>query len=163
MLSLTTDCLSLTIPYSDVSLQAPQLRIALLDYLKADKEVLPLVALRFCLYREIGESHETSAKRQLNQLKNELNANNLSMGSAVKHTMDNAMDELVDAYHSYKKAGCYSHAEKCAKWARLVALQISWLELKRLVLHMDYAQVEQLVENHDNFNEVCDHATAQLQ
>ncbi|CAG2162665.1 unnamed protein product [Oppiella nova] len=38
--------------------KAPQLRIALLDYLKGDKEVFPLVALRFCLYREIAENHE---------------------------------------------------------------------------------------------------------
>ncbi|CAG2183624.1 unnamed protein product, partial [Oppiella nova] len=81
--------------------KAPQLRIALLDYLKGDKEVFPLVALRFCLYREIAENHEISAKQQFNDLKYKLTTNLMSH----RDQLETIMYEFIDAHESYSKAG----------------------------------------------------------
>ncbi|XP_054159644.1 spatacsin-like [Oppia nitens] len=129
--------------------KAPQLRIALLDYLKGDKEVFPLVALRFCLFREIAENHEMSAKKQFNQLKHKLGTNLLSYGDQL----ETIMYELIDAHECFSKAGCHSQADSCGKLAQLISLQIHYLPNNVLLVNMNSEQISQFIENSNNFFE----------
>ncbi|CAG2100254.1 unnamed protein product [Medioppia subpectinata] len=123
--------------------KAPQLRIALLDYLKGDKEVFPLVALRFCLYREIAENHEMSAKRQYNDLKYRFTTNLMSH----REQLETVMYEFIDAHESYSKAGCHCQAETCGRLAKLIALQLHYLPQNVFLINMNSTQIESFIES----------------
>jgi spatacsin len=130
--------------------KAPQLRIALLDYLKEDKDMYPLVALRFCLYREIAESHESYATKLLNDIKFLLPTNIIS----YREQLETIMFEYIDAHESYCKAGSHSHADSCAKRAQLISLQIHYLPINLVIINLKDSQITQFIENHTNFYEV---------
>ncbi len=130
--------------------KAPQLRIALLDYLKEDKDMYPLVALRFCLYREIAESHESSARKLLNDIKFLLTTNTI----IYREKLETIMFEFIDAHESYCKAGSHSHADSCAKAAQLISLQIHYLTNNVVIINLKDSQIAQFIENNPNFHEV---------
>lgn len=128
----------------------PQLRIALLEYLKGDNEVYPLVALRFCLFREIAENHESSARKALNDLNISKSANK----NAIKEKLEEIMYEFIFAEENYSKASCHTHAEWCAKWAQLVALQINYLNGNIVVINLKSDEVLRFIESCASFYEV---------
>lgn len=126
--------------------KVPQLRIALLDSLKGDKEMYPLVALNFSMHREIAEMMEEDS---LKNMKNLSLRRSLTAGN-VKDVLERSMADLVDAAESYSKASCYNQSRKCALWAELVALQISLLPKSIDVLSMSPQTVADFIIMHPN-------------
>jgi len=110
----------------------------------------PLVALRFCLYREIAENHESSAQKLLNEVKVQFTSNI----SGFRDRLETIMYELIDAEESYCKAGCYTHADNCAKMAQLISLQIHYLPLNLNIINIKTTQVAHFIEQSTNFYEV---------
>lgn len=68
--------------------QTPQLRIALLNYLKNAEhidELLPLVAIRFFLHREMADQHRNRAEKLLMETNfNNLHTSSSSSSSSLK-------------------------------------------------------------------------------
>jgi hypothetical protein len=110
----------------------------------------PLVALLFCLYREVAESHESSATKLLNDIKFLLQTNIIS----YREQLETIMFEYIDAHESYCKAGSHSHADSCAKRAQLISLQIHYLPINLVIINLKDSQITQFIENHTNFYEV---------
>lgn len=109
----------------------------------------PLVALGFCLFREIAETHELSARKLLN----EIHFNSLS-DSSLRGKLEAIMHEFIDAHECYVKAGCHSHADSCGKFAQLVSLQIHLLPSNKIILNLKPEEVTQFIEKCINFHEV---------
>ncbi|KAI1296641.1 Spatacsin [Halotydeus destructor] len=126
----------------------PRLRIALLDSLKGDKEMYPLVALNFSMHREIAEMLESDAKRIIRNV--QPRQQNLVI---FRDMLERSLNDLVDASESYSKASCYNQSSQCAKLAELVALQISLLLTGKYVINLTDQQVSEFVEKHENCSE----------
>jgi spatacsin len=126
--------------------KSPQLRIALLDSLKGDKEMYPLVALNFSMHREIAEMTEDET---LKNMKNMAMRRTLTTGN-LKDILDRCMSDLVDAADSYSRASCYNQSRKCALLAELVALQISLLPKNIDILAMSPQTVSDFIAMHQN-------------
>lgn len=118
--------------------------------MKGDKERFPLVALGFCLFREIAEAHESSAFKLYNKL--ELNKSQSLI--SFKESLERIADEFIDSSQSYAKAGCYSHAEHCAKMARLISLQTQYLPGNIIIIKLTNDEVANFISNCTNFFEV---------
>lgn len=123
-----------------------QLRIALLDSLKGDKEMYPLVALNFSMHREIAEMLENDAMRIIRnvQIRRQPNA------MAFREMLERSLSDFVDASESYTKATCYNQAARCGRLAELVALQINYLPSAIPLINLNEASVIEYVSTHTN-------------
>uniref|UniRef100_A0A7N8X5X2 SPG11 vesicle trafficking associated, spatacsin n=1 Tax=Mastacembelus armatus TaxID=205130 RepID=A0A7N8X5X2_9TELE len=99
------------------------LKTALLDYIKrclpADSEKHNMVALCFTMRREIGENHEMAARTQLKIIE--------SQAWELKSSLIKVLGLLKDAAESFSKDSCVRQASRCVRMAKLVALQLHFL------------------------------------
>lgn len=137
--------------------RVPQLRVALVDSLKGDKDMYPMVALNFSMHREIAEMLEADAKKILKNIhvRRDLNI------QSIKDLMERSLADLVDASESYAKASCYNQSKRCGRLAELLALQIFHLSssgsLSVMLLNLSPSAVADFVSHHNNFHEVTFH------
>ena len=127
--------------------KVPQLRIALLDSLKGDKEMYPLVALNFSMHREIAEMLESDAIRAIREI---ANLRKFPNANVVRDVLERSLADFVDASESFSKSSCFNQAKKCANFADLVALQIHFLPSGVDLLNMTAASAAAFVANHTN-------------
>lgn len=104
-----------------------RLKTALLDYIKrclpGDSEKHNMVALCFSMCREIGENHEAAARTQLKIIESQPWA----ITGDLKNALVKVMTLLKDAAESYSKDSCVRQAVKCVKLAKLVTLQLYFM------------------------------------
>jgi spatacsin len=127
--------------------KVPQLRVALLDSLKGDKEMYPLVALNFSMHREIAEMLEADAIRAIRGVGS---LRKFSNANTIRDILERSLADFVDASESFSKANCFNHAKKCANYADLVALQIHFLSSGTDLLNMNATSAAEFVINHTN-------------
>uniref|UniRef100_A0A3B3HPT9 Spatacsin C-terminal domain-containing protein n=1 Tax=Oryzias latipes TaxID=8090 RepID=A0A3B3HPT9_ORYLA len=103
------------------------LKTALLDYIKrclpADSEKHNMVALCFSMRREIGENHEMAARTQLKMIESQ----DWVVTPDLKTSLVKALGLLKDAAESYFKDSCVRQATRCVRTAKLVTLQLHFL------------------------------------
>ena len=128
-----------------------QLRIALIDFLKRDREMYQMIALNFSMHREIAELLENQARANLKSLK----LNNTSLTTInYRSVLEDIMQELIDASESYARADCFTRSDACAKLAQLVALQISYLGTSFVVIiNLTETQANHFINTHPKFFE----------
>ncbi|XP_051739851.1 spatacsin isoform X1 [Ctenopharyngodon idella] len=104
-----------------------RLKTALLDYIKrclpGDSEKHNMVALCFSMCREIGENHEAAARTQLKIIESQP----WVITADLKSALMKVLTLLKDAAESYSKDSCVRQAVKCVKLAKLVTLQLHFL------------------------------------
>nr|XP_046249674.1 spatacsin isoform X2 [Scatophagus argus] len=107
--------------------QSSSLKTALLDYIKrflpADSEKHNMVALFFSMRREIGENHEMAARTQLKMIESQA----WVVTPELKSLLVKVLDLLKDAAESFSKDSCVRQATRCVRTAKLVALQLHFL------------------------------------
>ncbi|XP_028287766.1 spatacsin isoform X2 [Parambassis ranga] len=107
--------------------QSSSLKTALLDYLKrclpADSEKHNMVALCFSMRREIGENHEMAARTQLKMIESQA----WVVTPELKSSLVKVLGLLKDAAESFSKDSCVRQASRCVQTAKLVALQLHFL------------------------------------
>ncbi|XP_023811202.1 spatacsin isoform X3 [Oryzias latipes] len=107
--------------------QSCSLKTALLDYIKrclpADSEKHNMVALCFSMRREIGENHEMAARTQLKMIESQ----DWVVTPDLKTSLVKALGLLKDAAESYFKDSCVRQATRCVRTAKLVTLQLHFL------------------------------------
>uniref|UniRef100_A0A673HT71 Spatacsin C-terminal domain-containing protein n=1 Tax=Sinocyclocheilus rhinocerous TaxID=307959 RepID=A0A673HT71_9TELE len=100
---------------------------SLLDYIKrclpGDSEKHNMVALCFSMRREIGENHEAAARTQLKIIESQPWA----ITADLKNALVKVLTLLKDAAESYSKDSCVRLAVKCVKLAKLVTLQLHFV------------------------------------
>uniref|UniRef100_A0A8C7X3Q3 Spatacsin C-terminal domain-containing protein n=1 Tax=Oryzias sinensis TaxID=183150 RepID=A0A8C7X3Q3_9TELE len=100
---------------------------ALLDYIKrclpADSEKHNMVALCFSMRREIGENHEMAARTQLKMIESQ----DWVVTPDLKTSLVKVLGLLKDAAESYFKDSCVRQATRCVRTAKLVTLQLHFL------------------------------------
>uniref|UniRef100_A0A8C9YP01 SPG11 vesicle trafficking associated, spatacsin n=1 Tax=Sander lucioperca TaxID=283035 RepID=A0A8C9YP01_SANLU len=103
------------------------LKTALLDYIKrclpADSEKHNMVALCFSMRREIGENHEMAARTQLKIIESQA----WVVTPDLKSSLVKVLGLLRDAAESFSKDSCVRQASRCVRTAKLVALQLHFL------------------------------------
>uniref|UniRef100_H3CAS0 SPG11 vesicle trafficking associated, spatacsin n=1 Tax=Tetraodon nigroviridis TaxID=99883 RepID=H3CAS0_TETNG len=103
------------------------LKAALLDYLRrrlpADSEKHNMVALCFSMRREIG-NHEVAARTQLKMIQSQA----WVVTPELKSSLVKVLSLLKDAAESFSKDACVRQATRCARTAKLVALQLHLLD-----------------------------------
>lgn len=130
-----------------------KLKVALLDHLKkcfpGDRDTYTMVALHFTMFREIAEMLEDAAYTELERYASrlqELEAN----ADAQNHLQDIAQ-YFIDAAQSYSKEECLRRAATCWQMARVVALQIQLLPVRKRVVCLE--SPNQFISKHSNFHE----------
>ncbi|XP_056138328.1 spatacsin [Lampris incognitus] len=107
--------------------QSSGLKTALLDYIKrclpGDSEKHNMVALCFSMRREIGENHEMAARTQLKIIESQP----WVVTSELKSALQKVLALLKDAAESYSKDSCVRQAASCVRMAKLVLLQLHFL------------------------------------
>ncbi|XP_051808302.1 LOW QUALITY PROTEIN: spatacsin [Acanthochromis polyacanthus] len=107
--------------------QSSSLKTALLEYIKrclpADSEKHNMVALCFSMRREIGENHEIAARTQLKMIESQAWA----VTPDLKNSLVKVLGLLKDAAESFSKDSCVRQASRCVRTAKLVALQLHFL------------------------------------
>ncbi|XP_029909066.1 spatacsin isoform X2 [Myripristis murdjan] len=107
--------------------QSSSLKTALLDYIKrclpADSEKHNMVALCFSMRREIGENHEMAARTQLKIIESQP----WVVTPELKSALQKVLNLLKDAAESYSKDSCVRQASRCVRTAKLVLLQLHFL------------------------------------
>lgn len=107
--------------------QSSSLKSALLDYIKrclpADSEKYNMVALCFSMRREIGENHEMAARTQLKMIESQA----WVVTPELKSSLVKVLGLLKDAAESFSKDSCVRQATRCVRTAKLVALQLHFL------------------------------------
>ncbi|KAJ8249250.1 hypothetical protein GJAV_G00232780 [Gymnothorax javanicus] len=104
-----------------------RLKTALLDYIKrclpGDSEKYNMVALCFSMCREIGENHEAAARTQLKLI----HSQPWAVTPELRKALTKVLTLLKDAAESYSKDSCVRQAVRCVKLAKLVTLQLHFL------------------------------------
>uniref|UniRef100_A0A669F7L2 SPG11 vesicle trafficking associated, spatacsin n=1 Tax=Oreochromis niloticus TaxID=8128 RepID=A0A669F7L2_ORENI len=107
--------------------KSSSLKSALLDYIKrclpADSEKYNMVALCFTMRREIGENHEIAARTQLKMIESQA----WVITPELKSSLVKVLGLLKDAAESFSKDSCVRQATRCVRTAKLVALQLHFL------------------------------------
>ncbi|MBN3318750.1 SPTCS protein, partial [Atractosteus spatula] len=111
------------------------LKTALLDYIKrchpGDSEKHNMVALCFSMCREIGENHEGAARTQLKLIESQPWGNKFIFNTAVTPELKNSLKKVLtllkDAAESFSKNSCVRQGMRCVKLAKLVTLQLHFL------------------------------------
>uniref|UniRef100_A0A3P9AU02 SPG11 vesicle trafficking associated, spatacsin n=1 Tax=Maylandia zebra TaxID=106582 RepID=A0A3P9AU02_9CICH len=107
--------------------KSSSLKSALLDYIKrclpADSEKYNMVALCFTMRREIGENHEIAARTQLKMIESQA----WVITPELKSSLAKVLGLLKDAAESFSKDSCVRQATRCIRTAKLVALQLHFL------------------------------------
>ncbi|XP_051896578.1 spatacsin [Pristis pectinata] len=103
------------------------LKTALLDYIKrclpGDSEKHNMVAFCFSMCREIGENHESAARVQLKIIESQP----WEVTPELKKSLVKILSFLKDAAESYSKNSCIRRASQCVKLAKLVTLQLHFV------------------------------------
>uniref|UniRef100_A0A673HQF0 Spatacsin C-terminal domain-containing protein n=1 Tax=Sinocyclocheilus rhinocerous TaxID=307959 RepID=A0A673HQF0_9TELE len=103
---------------------------SLLDYIKrclpGDSEKHNMVALCFSMRREIGENHEAAARTQLKIIESQPWGEK-TLQNYLKNALVKVLTLLKDAAESYSKDSCVRLAVKCVKLAKLVTLQLHFV------------------------------------
>ncbi|XP_072050240.1 spatacsin-like [Amphiura filiformis] len=130
-----------------------KLKVALLDYLKRcdppDTETYSAVAVKFEMNREIGELVEKTAKENLKSLTKRAMDTNIEL----QNSLQAVLQDFTKAAEHYAKDNCLRHAERCIKQARLVALQLHLLPMRKKVVNLDTNAVAEFVTQHPKFYE----------
>ncbi|XP_008279865.1 spatacsin [Stegastes partitus] len=107
--------------------QSSSLKTALLEYIKrclpADSEKYNMVALCFSMRREIGENHEIAARTQLKMIESQ----DWVVTPELKNSLVKVLGLLKDAAESFSKDSCVRQANRCVRTAKLIALQLHFL------------------------------------
>uniref|UniRef100_A0AAQ5Z462 Spatacsin C-terminal domain-containing protein n=1 Tax=Amphiprion ocellaris TaxID=80972 RepID=A0AAQ5Z462_AMPOC len=107
--------------------KSSSLKTALLEYIKrclpADSEKHNMVALCFSMRREIGENHEMAARTQLKMIESQA----WVVTPDLKNSLVKVLGLLKDAAESFSKDSCVRQASRCVRTAKLVALQLHFL------------------------------------
>uniref|UniRef100_UPI00398F3600 spatacsin isoform X2 n=1 Tax=Pristiophorus japonicus TaxID=55135 RepID=UPI00398F3600 len=107
------------------------LKTALLDYIKrclpGDSEKHNMVAFCFSMCREIGENHEGAARVQLKIIESQP----WEVTPELKKSLMKVLTFLKDAAESYSKDSCIRRASQCVKLAKLVTLQLHFLNINQ--------------------------------
>ncbi|XP_046889233.1 spatacsin isoform X4 [Hypomesus transpacificus] len=115
----------------NVESQNAGLKTALLDYLRrclpGDSEKHNMVALCFSMRREIGENHEGAAHTQLKLIQSQEGAQPWAVTPELKSSLLKVLTLLKDAAESYSKDSCVRQAARCVRMAKLVTLQLHFL------------------------------------
>ncbi|XP_035250869.1 spatacsin isoform X1 [Anguilla anguilla] len=120
-----------------------RLKTALLDYIKrclpGDSEKHNMVALCFSMCREIGENHEGAARTQLKLIQSQAWA----VTPELRNALTKVLTLLKDAAESYSKDSCVRQAVRCVKLAKLVTLQLHFLNhgLGQRVINLSPAEL----------------------
>ncbi|KAL4622742.1 spatacsin isoform X1 [Arapaima gigas] len=120
-----------------------RLKTALLDYIKrclpGDSEKHNMVALCFSMCREIGENHEGAARTQLKLVESQPWA----VTPELKTALMKVLTLLKDAAESYSKDSCVRQGLRCVKLAKLVMLQLHFLNqgLEQQVINLRPGQL----------------------
>ncbi|KAM4619363.1 spatacsin isoform 2-T2 [Polymixia lowei] len=123
--------------------QSSNLKTALLDYIKrclpGDSEKYNMVALCFSMRREIGENHEMAARTQLKIIESQP----WVVTSDLKSSLLKVLALLKDAAESYSKDACVRQAARCVRMAKLVRLQLYFLDQgsDQRVINLRHAQL----------------------
>lgn len=86
-----------------------------------------MIALCFSMCREIGENHEAAACIQLKLIESQPWENSLKDGPQLKQLLLKALTLMLDAAESYAKDSCVRQALRCHRLAKLLTLQIHFL------------------------------------
>ncbi|XP_043933635.1 spatacsin [Protopterus annectens] len=107
------------------------LKMALLDYIKrchpGDSEKHNMVALCFSMRREIGENHEVAARTQLKLIESQTCDEPINEVPGIQNSLTKVLTLLKDAAESYSKDSCVRQALRCVKLAKLITLQLYFL------------------------------------
>ncbi|XP_042372930.1 spatacsin-like [Plectropomus leopardus] len=82
-----------------------------------------MVALCFSMRREIGENHEMAARTQLKIIESQA----WVVTADLKSSLLKVLALLKDAAESFSKDSCVRQAARCVRTAKLVALQLHFL------------------------------------
>ncbi|XP_053282686.1 spatacsin-like [Pleuronectes platessa] len=82
-----------------------------------------MVALCFSMRREIGENHEMAARTQLKIIESQ----EWVVTPDLKSSLVKVLGLLKDAAESFSKDSCVRQATRCVLTAKLVALQLHFL------------------------------------
>jgi spatacsin len=125
--------------------------MALLDYLKRnhpnDKETYTMVTLNFTMHREIAAMLESTAYSQLKKLE----AKKIENSSEIITDLQSICQYFGDAAQSYMKEDCIKQSESCIRKARLIALQMKFLQSNIQIINLNHNDLEQFVSNHTKF------------
>lgn len=91
--------------------RTPQLRIALLNYLKTAKnlnELLPLVAIRFFLFRETADYHKAKAERILNDITLQYSSTSQTNTNSKQLNLSSSFKKRVSSSISLSELGSNS-------------------------------------------------------
>nr|XP_042911736.1 spatacsin [Parasteatoda tepidariorum] len=132
----------------------PNLRLALLDYLKKyppseNDNYFYTLANRFGMHREKAEILEMSVQKLLSQLCKK----NSALDSDMKDELENALQILSDAAKSYCMADCLHQAQNCTRLAQLVALQIYFVPDGVWIIGLDETSVARFITDHNKFSQ----------
>ncbi|XP_073798479.1 spatacsin isoform X2 [Danio rerio] len=121
-----------------------RLKTALLDYIKrclpGDSEKHNMVALCFSMCREIGENHEAAARTQLKLIESQP----WVITAELKKALVKVQTLLKDAAESYSKDSCVRQAVRCVKLAKLVTLQLHFLNqgLELRIINLQHTDLQ---------------------
>ncbi|KAG7215184.1 hypothetical protein INR49_022718 [Caranx melampygus] len=82
-----------------------------------------MVALCFSMRREIGENHEMAARTQLKIIESQA----WVVTPELKSSLVKVLGLLKDAAESFSKDSCVRQATRCVRTAKLVSLQLHFL------------------------------------
>jgi len=139
-----------------------KLKVALLDYLRRqhpdDTDKYSMVAHHFSMYREIAQTLEETAMRQLASLGDCFPERKHSQGNAEKGAgadvffkLNSIMKSFCYASDNYAKENCWRHSQSCLRMARLVHLQIQVLSSGVTVVNLDEHSLKKFLANHSQF------------
>lgn len=138
-----------------------KLKVALLDYLRKqhpeDTDKFSLVAHHFRMYREIAQTLEDTAVKQLASLGNCFPGKKHGQGNAEKGAaevfvkLNSIMKSFCYASDNYAKENCWRHSQTCLKNARLVHLQIQFLSSGVTVVNLNDVALKKFLAHHTHF------------
>ncbi|XP_068741533.1 spatacsin-like isoform X2 [Montipora capricornis] len=137
-----------------------KLKVALLDYLQKqhpdDTDKFSMVAHHFSMYREIAQTLEETAIKQLASLGDCFPERKHGQGSTGKEAeaffkLNSIMKSFCYASDNYAKVNCWRHSQSCLKNARLVRLQIQIFSSGVTVVNLDDFSMRKFLANHAQF------------
>ncbi|XP_015777511.1 PREDICTED: spatacsin-like [Acropora digitifera] len=137
-----------------------KLKVALLDYLQKqhpdDTDKFSMVAHRFSMHREIAQTLEETATKQLASLGDCFTERKHGQGNTRKEAdvffkLNSIMKSFCYASDNYAKVNCYRHSQSCLKNARLVRLQIQIFSSGVTVVNLDDYSLRRFLAHHAQF------------
>lgn len=137
-----------------------KLKVALLEYLRRqhpdDTDKFSMVAHHFSMHREIAQTLEETALKQLANLgdcfpEKRSGQGLTDKGAEVFYELNSIKKCFCYASDNYTKENCWRHSQVCLRMARLVHLQIQILPTGVTVVNLDEHSLKRFLANHGNF------------